>query len=221
MCNFLKPPHRDEYLFLREEIMLRVGWHIEYAKVAISMTIPVWAFCFAFMAYAFTKDSSTEIIYFISVSILFLPILILCPLSFKIYENYAKVCIVATYLITFHEKPLNENDGKFFSWEIANAALGQHFRKNIPNITKALDQSSDDLTYLSITSLLLILVISIVCSIYRDANYYYSIITLVLVILGGLLIKFVIHKYSSYKNLVELLTKIETFWDDYKLFLAV
>jgi len=218
MCNLLKTPHRDEYLFLRNEIMLRVGWHIEYAKMAITITIPIWAFCFAFIAYAFKNDFPVEGTYFISIFILFLPVLILCSLSFKIYENYTKVCNAATYLIAFHEKPLNENDGTFFSWEIANAALGRHFKKDVPKITNALNRNSDDLIYLPAISLLLISLLSVLYSVHSEISWYCFIVGIVFVILGVLLIKFVIYKYSSYKNLSELLTITETFWDDYKLF---
>ena len=149
---------KDEYMFLRNEIMSRAGWHLEYTKNAATLTISIWAATFLLMRYLGEKDIKD--FFDMPIFILLSPIVIFYPLSLKIYENYSKVCNIVSYLKKFHEVPLTENNGTFFSWETVHGDLLAHLYKNKSIIIKRLSKSNDELTFLSGISLCLFIFFS-------------------------------------------------------------
>jgi len=231
MNKDFKSNNTEEYLFLRNEIMLRAGWHLEYTKNAAIMTVSVWTGAFVLMAYS-SRTSSSDGVALAIPFILFFPIIMLYPLSLKIYENYSKVCNIVTYLMKFHENPLHANDGTFFRWETAHAALLEDSRVRKSRITKAVDKSNDELVYLSIISLVLFLIFSCL-SLRRDYSSLFNEIMhfdvhvndiVAQEVHGGIAILFLIwgwwlttriSKYSSYKRFKKMFPETQEFWKRY------
>jgi len=198
--------NKEEYSILREELMLRTGWHMTYTRNAIIMSTSIWASSFALINYFSDKD------FFHIVTFAFLfPILMMYPLSFKIYENYVNFSNIPDYLKKFHEKPISENDGTFFSWETAHGDLINSLRKNNPKIAKTMNKSNEELTYLSVISLLLFLLVSVLNN-RRDYDFLTVSIGAGII---GILLTIEIYYKSSYKCLEKLFKEAEKFWDSY------
>jgi hypothetical protein len=205
--------NKEEYLFLREEIMLRTEWHLGFTKNAITMSVSIWGGVFALIAYSLDKVNNFDTVLYISKFILLFPILIMYSLSNKIHENYINFCNIGAYLIKFHEKPVSENDGNFFSWETAHADLLTNFRVNKPTIIKTMNKSNNELSFLSIISLLLFLFFSAL-----NIKYYcstHAFITSIAATIIGILFMVIIHRKSSYECLGELSKAAQEFWGSY------
>jgi hypothetical protein len=241
-----------EYSTLRQEILSRIGWHQESTKTATTMSITVWGGSFALINYIFGKDASQDIFTISILALLFpmlmsLPIFMLYPLSIKIYENYASMCNISTYIAKFHEKPINENNGNFPSWETTHSALLSHFKVKKTKIAgtdhlETLNQHCDEVYFLSRISLALF-VLFLVLNSYKVIKDMYLcniininslndivniaslndvvilsifIINIIVLIIGAWL-TWNVHKYSSYKRIVEISEITSKFWDSYKI----
>jgi len=199
-----------EHLFLREEIMLRTEWHIGYTKSAITTSTLLWTGTFVLINYFPDKD-----FLHITPFIFLFPILIMYPLSFKIYENYVNFCNITPYLKKFHEKPINENDGTYFSWETAHGDLLKHFSVKNPQIIKAMNWSNNELAFLSAISLFLFLLFSVIIWLINNTLDIYVAVSSVVAMIIGILFTVRIYNKSSYKCLEKLSKTAHEFWESY------
>ncbi|MDR0442382.1 MAG: hypothetical protein LBH44_03135 [Treponema sp.] len=204
--------NKKEYLFLRHEIMLRTGWYQSFTKNATTTSISFWVGSFALLTF-FLKESIDQKYLSVPMFVLLLPIFVMFPMSFKVYENYVNFCNIGAYLIRFHEKPINKNNGTYFSWETAHDALLIHFKDKEPKIFKLMHKSNNEMTYLSTISLFLFCVFSFL--LLREIHSVFLLITHAVGFVIGMLATYVIYKRSSYKCLIELSNAAKEFWKEY------
>jgi|GEM_PF-4434276 len=205
--------NRDEYLFLRKEIMLRTDWHLNFTKNAVTTSVVFWVGIFT-LIYYFSNEKLFDIpISNISTFLLLLPIAILYPLSFKIHENYINFCNIGAYLRKFHEKPIHENDGTFFSWETAHADLLGKLQANKPKAINAMNKSNNELTFLSGISLALFVAFSVL-GLNKSFDWYILAIKIITMAIG-LYFTMNIHKRSSYRCLEGLAMTAQELWKNY------
>ena len=222
--------NKKEYLFLRNEIMKRIGWHQEHTQKATTVSISVWSGSIALITYFFGKEYSnhefisTPIVFMVLSLLMFFHILLIYPLSFKINENYFRISNIVTHLIRFYEKPIYENDNSYFSWETANAKLLNHYKTKKNDILKPVEQHGDELIYLSVISLVLFVIFSILGYYFilsknntiRNKNYIYlGFIFHLIMLLIFIIVVFKIRKYSSYKCIGDIAKIANEFWESY------
>jgi hypothetical protein len=229
MSKDFKINNKEEYISLREEIILRLGKRHEHIKKASTMFISVCYGSFALIAYSFGKDflnneleilgiliPASTLAFLLSSILMFLLICIFYSLSLEIYINTIGINNIGSYLAEFHEKPISENDGSFFSWETANGNWIKYLRSNEPKIAKKLASRCIELSLLSYISLALS-VFFLAAGLWNIANN--SIVILIIAIAYATVTKIcLINKIgclSSNKSVEEISKKAQEFWGSY------
>jgi len=228
--------NKDEYLFLREEALKRIGWYMDYGKYAIMVTMTFWSICLtAFMYSKNWEDKSEHAKILLNVLIqsapiiLFILLIFLYLVSCKNYENILKIYSISSYLQCFYEKPICENkNGAFFSWETSHAHLCEYLfsfdrrpseitpdqEKYSPRLFLTVSISNCELIILAFLSWLSMAILTIIYFCYYWELAWFMPVLFVVFCLLGLAIIFEIVKCSFYPILInEVFYTVLKYWN--------
>ena len=162
-----KSTNKEEYLFLREEIMYIMGLQNDFAKRATTMFVSVFTGCILIIGYPvvqdldminFDKSLSSCCLTVPVASILMLMLLFFFyTLSLKIKGGKFDIYKISEYLIKIHEKPIHENDGSSFFWETAGREYSKEFHKKKERTPFTVWYSYREIFLLSLLTLIIFL----------------------------------------------------------------
>lgn len=209
----------NEFAAIRNEISMRIQLINTQENTALLMAAGLWT-----VGTALSTISTVFLLSgLISVFLLYVPILLLIPISIKSGENLYQIEVLSTYVKVFYEYTSlaeERNRGKIFFWEFANGAASKinKKQKNISTYTFFLNNA-----YCIISLISLIIYSSKAISLLIEYGQYFlslkwwiAVIFFVLSLAIGTILTIKINTWSSVKNNMKGPEKeiIETFVKD-------
>jgi hypothetical protein len=212
----------EEYLFLREEIMSRISWRRECSKRATVISLSIWGGCFLLVPKFFGEEFVDKPVFTLLLPLLMLlPIVIMYAMSNRQKINDFGIAQITSYLKKFHEKPIYENDGTFFSWETSISAFYENFKKSNPQFRKDIrSHHSDELHFLPYISLALFVIFSLLglWNLMRSLgnfNCCVMLIGIVVVIIVSVIMSLWIKTFSQHDYVKKMVKDAKKIWDEH------